>query len=166
MAIAMRKKMLELEHTWMDSGVENPLKCRMGIITGMCTVGNFGSNDRMDYTIIGGGINLAARLESACAPEQILITYESYAHIKEIIHCEEQETIEVKGITHPVRTFQVVDLYENLTETNQAIHSKTKHLQIDVDLQSMTRAEQREAAKTLLAAASQIEDSASGTYLQ
>ena len=51
MAIAMQKRMQELGAIWRDSGIERPLACRIGIHTGYCTVGNFGSEDRMDYTI-------------------------------------------------------------------------------------------------------------------
>ncbi|MGI9520376.1 MAG: PAS-domain containing protein, partial [Hyphomicrobiaceae bacterium] len=71
MAIAMRNRMTELQDAWREAGVEKPLVCRTGINTGFCTVGNFGSEDRMDYTIIGGGVNLAARLESAAEPGEI-----------------------------------------------------------------------------------------------
>jgi class 3 adenylate cyclase len=63
MAIAMRQRMTELQGIWRDSGISKPLQCRIGISTGFCTVGNFGSEARMDYTIIGSGVNLAARLE-------------------------------------------------------------------------------------------------------
>src|SRR6516225_6247423 len=48
MAIAMRKRMRELQELWRASGIEKPLQCRIGINTGYCTVGNFGSEDRMD----------------------------------------------------------------------------------------------------------------------
>ena len=88
MAIAMRQKMAELQGTWRDSGIANPLRCRIGINTGFCTVGNFGSEDRMDYTIIGSGVNLASRLESASAPGEILISYETYALVKDQIQCK------------------------------------------------------------------------------
>ena len=159
MAIAMRKKMLELEDFWRESGVENPLKCRMGINTGMCTVGNFGSEDRMDYTIVGGGVNLASRLESACEPEQILVSYETYAHIKDEIYCEEQKPIELKGLAAPVRTYQVLDLVENLAKSGKSIHSKTRHLQLDVDLRSMSPQELVEAARILTEAAEKIKSS-------
>ena len=64
MAIAMRKRMIELQDFWRASGLEFPLRCRTGINTGICTVGNFGSENRMEYTILGGGVNLAARLET------------------------------------------------------------------------------------------------------
>ncbi len=63
MAVAMQRRMRELEQEWRNRGLERPFRIRMGISTGFCTVGNFGSKDRMDYTIIGNEVNLAARLE-------------------------------------------------------------------------------------------------------
>ena len=145
MAIAMRKRMLELERLWKDSGLEKPLHCRMGINTGVCTVGNFGSDDRMDYTIIGGGVNLAARLESACAPDEILISYETYAHVKDLIHCEERDKITVKGIAQPITTYQVVDLHENLGAAEQPIRAQLPNFQINIDMMRMSVDEHREA---------------------
>ena len=113
MAIAMRKKMQELQGVWRASGIEKPLQSRIGINTGYCTVGNFGSEDRMDYTIIGGGVNLASRLEAAATPGEILMSYETYANVRHQIHCEERGHISVKGIAYPVATYQVVDSFEN-----------------------------------------------------
>ena len=149
MAIAMRKRMKELNSIWTDSGLEKPLQCRMGINTGVCTVGNFGSEDRMDYTIIGGGVNLAARLETACPENEILISYETYAHVKDQIECQEEEQIEVKGISHPVSTHRVIDLYENLGEGKQPIREKMPHVRIEVDVNLMTASERREALAML-----------------
>jgi len=62
MAIAMQQRLRELQLKWMDLGSEKPFQLRIGINTGFCTVGNFGSQDRMDYTIVGNEVNLAARL--------------------------------------------------------------------------------------------------------
>ena len=68
MAIAMQRRMRELEQEWRARGFERPFRMRIGISTGFATVGNFGSHDRMDYTIYGNQVNLAARLQSAAEP--------------------------------------------------------------------------------------------------
>ena len=53
MAIAMQQRVGELAEEWRDSGIETSLRCRIGVNTGYCTVGNFGSEDRMDALIDG-----------------------------------------------------------------------------------------------------------------
>ena len=63
---------LELNAKWRAAGIEQPFRARMGINTGYCNVGNFGSDDRMDYTIIGAEANLAARLQSIAEPGGIV----------------------------------------------------------------------------------------------
>ena len=113
MAIDMRERMHALAEIWREAGIERPLQVRMGIHTGYCTVGNFGSDDRMDYTIIGGGANTASRLESAAQPGEILISYETFANIKDEILCEEEGQIDVKGIAYPVATYRVVDRFRH-----------------------------------------------------
>ena len=160
MALAMRTRMAELQATWRAAGIEEPLRCRMGINTGVCTVGNFGSEDRMDYTIIGGDVNLAARLETACPPSEILISYETHAHVKDVICCEEHGQIDVKGIAYPVATYRVIDLFENLDEATQPIHATLPHFQLDVDVSLMSAVEQQEAAAVLLDAARRLDGGA------
>jgi len=54
--------MTVLRQKWKSQGIRTPLEIRMGISTGFCTVGNFGADNRMDYTIIGKEVNLASRL--------------------------------------------------------------------------------------------------------
>ncbi|MGK2915579.1 MAG: adenylate/guanylate cyclase domain-containing protein, partial [Porticoccaceae bacterium] len=78
MAIDMKKRMKELQLRWLNQGIQKPLQIRMGINTGYCTVGNFGTENRLDYTALGTEVNLASRLESAAKPGEILITHQTY----------------------------------------------------------------------------------------
>ena len=141
--------MRELQDVWRASGIERPLQCRIGINTGYCTVGNFGSEDRMDYTIIGGGVNLASRLEAAATPGEILMSYETYAAVRQRIHCEERGHISVKGIAYPVATYQVVDTYENLGAERGFIHEERPSLKLDLDLDAMSADDRSLAAAVL-----------------
>jgi class 3 adenylate cyclase/HAMP domain-containing protein len=149
MAIAMQKRMQELSAAWRDSGIERPLACRIGIHTGYCTVGNFGSEDRMDYTIIGGAVNLASRLEHEAPEGGILISFETYAHVKDEIYCEEMGPIQVRGIGHPVATYRVVDLHANLDAARQHLRAELPHLKLDADPDRMSLDERRQAAAIL-----------------
>ncbi|HXV23458.1 MAG TPA: adenylate/guanylate cyclase domain-containing protein [Alphaproteobacteria bacterium] len=149
MAIAMRQKMAELQGTWRDSGIANPLRCRIGINTGFCTVGNFGSEDRMDYTIIGSGVNLASRLESASAPGEILISYETFALVKDEILCKKFGEITVKGVSHPVETYQVVDTYENLGREREVIQDEFPNYSLTIKLEALSPEERNRAVASL-----------------
>src|SRR5439155_16559410 len=97
MAVAMQRRMQELQREWRDIGLEQPFQLRIGINTGFCTVGNFGSEDRMDYTIIGNEVNLAARLEAHAELGGILVSHETYSLVKDLIAAEEQSPVKVKG---------------------------------------------------------------------
>ena len=88
MAMAMQRRMAGLEEEWKAQGYEKPFKMRVGINTGYCNVGNFGSANRMDYTIIGGEVNLAARLEAQADTSGILMSYETYALVKDIVQAD------------------------------------------------------------------------------
>ena len=56
--------MCELRSEWQELGAERPFQLRIGINTGYCTVGNFGGEDRINYTIIGSAVNMTARLQT------------------------------------------------------------------------------------------------------
>jgi class 3 adenylate cyclase/putative methionine-R-sulfoxide reductase with GAF domain len=149
MAIAMRNRMLDLQHAWRESGIEKPWQCRMGIHTDYCTVGNFGSETRMDYTIIGGGVNTASRLETSAIPGEILISYETYAHVSDQISCKEHGKIEVKGIAYPVATYQVVDTHETLGQQRRRFREENPTMKLDLDLDAMTSSDRDQALEVL-----------------
>ena len=85
MAIDMQRRLAQLNGEWRRRGIEQPFRARMGINTGFCNVGNFGSEDRMDYTIIGAEANLAARLQSIAEPGGIVMSYETYALVRDMV---------------------------------------------------------------------------------
>jgi class 3 adenylate cyclase len=102
MAIEMQHRLAELNAKWRRAGLEHPFGIRMGINTGYCNVGNFGSSDRMDYTIIGMEANLAARLQSIAEPGQIVVSYETYALVRDIVVAHVLAPIIIKGISREV----------------------------------------------------------------
>jgi len=79
----------------------------MGINTGFCNVGNFGSVDRMDYTIVGAEANLAARLQSIAEPGHIVISYETYALVRDVVGAGPLPAISMKGISREVVPYVV-----------------------------------------------------------
>ena len=110
MAMEMVDQLAEVRAIWKDKGLALPLNARMGIHTGICTVGNFGSENRLDYTVIGNGVNLASRLESNAKPNSILISEDTYLHVRSEINCSKNNTIKVKGVSYPVQTYKVEGL--------------------------------------------------------
>ena len=107
MALEMLEKLELLREAWRERGLARSLNARMGIHSGICTVGNFGSEDRLDYTVIGNGVNLAARLEANSESNKILISEDTYLLVKEEIKCIKKQEISVKGISYPIQTYEV-----------------------------------------------------------
>ena len=110
MAFKMKKALNGLKEHWKTLGLAEPLEVRMGIHTDMCTVGNFGSTDRLDYTVLGNGVNLASRLESMAESNEILISENTFNLVKNDIDCNYFDEIIVKGKSHSIKTFQVAGI--------------------------------------------------------
>jgi adenylate cyclase len=146
MAIAMLKRMGELQAEWQELGAEKPFHLRIGINTGYCTVGNFGSEDRMDYTIIGSAVNLSARLESHSEIDGILLGHETYSLVKDVVATEEQAPIKVKGFAEPISCHKVLGLYDDLVREGKVIREEQEGFKFMLDLQ---KRDKREAITTL-----------------
>ncbi|MBF0481581.1 MAG: adenylate/guanylate cyclase domain-containing protein [Desulfovibrionaceae bacterium] len=138
MALAMQRRMAELETQWLAKGIQNPLRMRIGINTGYCNVGNFGSTERMDYTIIGGEVNLAARLEASADPGGILMSYETYALVQDMVAAEEREPLQVKGIRRSVRPFAVTSILGGDQDRGRYLKAERDGLNLVVDTAKMT----------------------------
>lgn len=108
MALDMRSEMQELKQKWAAEGKENSFDIGMGINTGDVIVGNLGSSDFFDYTVIGDEVNLACRLESIAARSQILISESTYREVKDYFEIRKLEPVMVKGKSHPVQIYEVL----------------------------------------------------------
>ncbi|MGZ3181712.1 MAG: GAF domain-containing protein [Telluria sp.] len=109
-AIAM---MTELRAWNATRGMEGklPVHIGIGLNTDNVVSGNIGSKKRMDYTIIGDGVNLAARLESACKQygASILVSEQTYRAVRGTYRMRELDVVVVKGKTRPVAIYEVMD---------------------------------------------------------
>src|SRR5882672_9773679 len=125
MALDMQHRVAELNVQWHNNGMQHPFGVRMGINTGFCNVGNFGSADRMDYTIIGAEANLAARLQSIAEPGNIVISYETYALVRDAVAAHALLPISMKGIRREVIPYAVEGM---LTASGQKIEIFSEHM--------------------------------------
>jgi class 3 adenylate cyclase len=139
MALEMRRLMVELRARWMAEGVNSPLQIRIGINTGYCTVGNFGSDNRLDYTIVGGEVNIASRLESNAEPNTILVSESTYALIKDKVSCVQVDDINAKGVDKPIKAYRVLDLVENLEGQMRHIQDEDNGFILSVDMNVASR---------------------------
>src|SRR6478752_1318876 len=133
MAWHMQRRLLELNAKWRAAGIEQPFKSRMGINSGFCNVGNFGSSDRMDYTIIGAEANLAARLQSIAEPGGIVLSYETFALVSDIVRAHALPAITMKGISREIIPYSVDALNDAAAERSGIITERAPGLELYLD---------------------------------
>jgi class 3 adenylate cyclase len=140
MAIEMQRRLSELDVRWRKQGIEHPFRARMGINTGYCNVGNFGSNDRMEYTIIGAEANLAARLQSISEPGGIVMSYETYALVNDMVRARPLPPITVKGIGREIVPYEFQGMVDELSQRPSVISERGTGLDLFLDLETMDNA--------------------------
>jgi len=125
MALAMKKSTKELQLRWQGNGMVNPPSIRIGINSGLCKVGNFGSTYYLNYTLLGRSVNLASRLETAANEGEILISLSTYNLVKHKIHCVSKGEVFASGFSKPLLAYSV--LYSKAEQThNQTLIDTAK----------------------------------------
>jgi len=107
MAVEMQQAMKEFSAAWLEKGIDHNLKIRIGIHQDYVTVGNFGSSEIVEYTVIGKGANLASRLEATCTPGQIHVSFPVYSLTKHEFSYGQLMESEFKGFSRAVRTCEL-----------------------------------------------------------
>lgn len=115
-AIAMLRELAQFNQQRLGEG-KKPIDIGIGLNSDIVVSGNIGSAKRMDYTVIGDGVNLASRLESACKQygTHLLISEFTRARLKSTYRMREIDRVVVKGKTQPVAIFEVLDYHNEST---------------------------------------------------
>jgi class 3 adenylate cyclase len=157
MALAMRARAAELAVGWARRGIERPFRIRIGINTGFCNVGNFGSEDRLAYTIVGAAVNLAARLQALAEPGGIVLGRETWALVRDLVCTRPLPAVVVKGIAAPVVPYAVEGLVGDAGPLSVVIDEHVAGLDLFVDTGAVPDGAAERAARRLREAAAALE---------
>lgn len=110
---ALRMKKMEKiinNQLMIEKLIDKPLHTRIGINSGDMVVGNVGSLKRIDYTIIGGNVNIAARIENINKEynTSILISDQTYELVKDFFETRQVDTVMLRGISRPVTVYELL----------------------------------------------------------
>jgi class 3 adenylate cyclase/HPt (histidine-containing phosphotransfer) domain-containing protein len=165
MAIAMQVRMGQLQARWRDMGINKGFEIRIGINSGFCDVGNFGSALRMEYTIIGREVNLAARLEQAAEPGEILISSETYTLVQRDITVDARPPLQAKGFSHPIPVYAVRPDAATLQGAAQVLRCAQPGVHVEIDVARLTPAQRLDAAAQLRGMIQALEQAAAPAAL-
>ena len=162
MALEMQQRLAELDEDWRRAGIQQPFRARMGINSGYCNVGNFGSGDRMDYTIIGAEANLAARLQSIAPPGGIVLSYETYALVRDLVSAHPLPEITMKGISRPVVPYEVDGWTGEVSQRTQVISELGTGLDLFLDTAVIDDESAKRARRALMEALAALDARTAG----
>lgn len=108
-AVAMQAGVAALSHRRQASG-QDPIAVGIGISAGEVVAGTVGTEERMEYTVVGDSVNLGARLESNAKPGQILISQRTYQKVKGLVSGRPLGALKVKGKEETVEVYEVLEL--------------------------------------------------------
>ena len=154
MAWRMQRRLVELNAKWRAQGIEQPFKSRIGINSGYC---NFGSADRMDYTIIGAEANLAARLQSIAEPGGIVISYETFALVNDVITSHALPPITMKGISREVIPYAVDSMIDTSADKGGVVIERMPGMDFYLDPSIVKPADTERIRSVLLGALSALD---------
>ena len=156
MAIDMRREMRSLRQKWRLMGFDG-LYVRIGITTGYCHVGNFGSSSRLNYTIIGREANRAARLEQAAGNDEILISQATYDYICHDYQCKYAISYKLKGFDDVIRAWQVLDPDADKDESSKWVDHTLPGFNLHLNFKDMKNYDYQEIRNRLNFALERIE---------
>ncbi len=119
MALEMQQRLAVLREKWKVAGIQMPMHVRMGISSGFCTVGNFGSNERLHYTAIGRVVNEAARTQALCPVDKVLVTENTYNLVRDQISCKACDIVASVGPHQKINLFQPQEKQMDLIANDQ-----------------------------------------------
>jgi adenylate cyclase len=108
MALEMQQRLQILREQWLAGGADLAIHVRMGLSSGYCSVGNFGSTARLHYTAFGNVVNEAARLQQQCPQDRVVMAEATYRRVRDRINCRKAGQTQLAGRRHPAQIYEPV----------------------------------------------------------
>jgi adenylate cyclase len=105
--IDMQREILKMNRDREAAG-KDPINVGIGVNTGRLMVGNVGSEERFDYTVIGDAVNTAQRIESITPAQHLHISESTWLQVRDFVETVAREPVYLKGKEKPVQIYAVV----------------------------------------------------------